>query len=157
MKDIGFFSSLSDEQLNKAVEDLNKFNDTAIIPVGILTDARDTYNKEFKTTQGVSLMEKALLYEVMKRWKNAYDESMKGSGYRYACEYCSHMVYTSSESNEKVCDVFGEEPPVEYAWYDENYHGCLCSEEQLQHVIKKDNEAWIKEADGFNKYVNANN
>lgn len=64
-----YFSKMTDSDLYTALNDYEKFNDSATIPVGsILADARDFYVDKYKE-HGLMIMEIELLYEGSYRWR----------------------------------------------------------------------------------------
>lgn len=61
------------------------------------------------------------------------------------CECCRYLVYPEYESSYTTCQVFGEETPEEYATED----GCNCSEELLQQILDRNEEALEKEHEAY--------
>lgn len=61
------------------------------------------------------------------------------------CNNCEYLCYPEYESSYTECQVFGEEPPNEYATED----GCRCSKKLLTKILLENQEALEREHEAY--------
>lgn len=61
------------------------------------------------------------------------------------CNNCKYLCYPEYESSYSECQIFGEEPPSQYATED----GCNCSEEFLEQLLEENARAQELDHEAF--------